>query len=280
MSNHMGKNRFYQIRMRVSDMAANVNLQESDPWWRVRELIEDFNENRKNTLAAGIYKTADETMSGYRPRTTKNGNLPHISHIMRKPVDLGTEFKNTADAETDIMMFLEIQKGRDPMRAMPYSMAYGATAACTIRMAEGVQKNGQKEASEDGSERPADIILADSWFASVNTAEQLEIRFKSRFVGVVKSAHTRFPKDFIESSMKTWPAGTHLVLHGTTGEGVKLLAIGYKYNKKKVLSFVATANAGHTEPGEPYRARWIGPGGERMSKNVQHPDIADRYFKY
>ena len=50
------------------------------------------------------------------------------------------------------------------------------------------------------------------------------------------------------------------------------MAIGYKYNKRKVLSFVATATAGHTEPGKAYRARWIGPGGEQSNEGnaVQH----------
>ena len=36
-----------------------------------------------------------------------------------------------------------------------------------------------------------------------------------------------------------WPGGSHIVLESTI-EGVELLAIGYKYNKKNVLFFIAT----------------------------------------
>ena len=56
--------------------------------------------------------------------------------------------------------------------------------------------------------------------------------------------------------MKEWPAGSHLVLEATTDVNMKLLAVGYKYNKGKVTCFIATAGAGHTEAGVSYEARW------------------------
>ena len=34
--------------------------------------------------------------------------------------------------------------------------------------------------------------------------------------------------------------------------GIKLMAIGYKYNSRKVLGFIATEGDGSTEPGDPY----------------------------
>jgi hypothetical protein len=52
--------------------------------------------------------------------------------------------------------------------------------------------------------------------------------------------------------MKNWPGGMSLLMEATTSKGVKLLAIGYKYNSSKVLCFVATKNAGSTVLGEPY----------------------------
>jgi hypothetical protein len=36
----------------------------------------------------------------------------------------------------------------------------------------------------------------------------------------------------------------NLTLEATTSKGVKLIAVGYKYNSFKVLCFVATKNAG------------------------------------
>ena len=55
--------------------------------------------------------------------------------------------------------------------------------------------------------------------------------------------------------MKNWPAGSNLVLEAKK-DRVDLIAIGYKYNKKKVICFIATKGSGHTEPGVPYEARW------------------------
>lgn len=48
------------------------------------------------TSSAANIKVLDETMSAYRPRTTKSGTLPYLSFILRKPEPLGTEFKTLA----------------------------------------------------------------------------------------------------------------------------------------------------------------------------------------
>jgi hypothetical protein len=62
------------------------------------------------------------------------------------------------------------------------------------------------------------------------------------------------PKGFLEDTMKDWGGGTHLVLQ-TVHKGVPLVAVGYKYNKKKVQCFIFNKGCGHTELGEPYEAR-------------------------
>ena len=57
--------------------------------------------------------------------------------------------------------------------------------------------------------------------------------------------------------MKDWPGGSYLVMRITprfTG-GRPLLAIGYKYNSRKVLGFISTEGSGSTEPGDPYLSR-------------------------
>ena len=280
MTRFMAEHRFQKIRRFVPMMAAVNERKESDPWWQVSAIVEDFNKNRQSRVAAGRYKVMDESMIGFRPRTTKLGDppLPNISHILRKPVPLGIELKNIACATTDLMLHLEIQKGKDPMRQQKYSQEHGGTCGCTLRMMESVKKCRQDDKNRDGTETPADIGLGDSWFASVNTAEQCALLLKSNFCGIVKTAHSRYPKAWLEGKMKQWPAGAHLVLEGTTSTGVRLLAIGYKYNKKKVLCFISTADGGHTEPGEPYKAKWIGENGEKFTKNVPRPDIVARYF--
>lgn len=69
-----------------------------DPWYMIRLLLDGYNSNRRRTVASSRNKTFDEAMSGFRPRTTKLGNLPNLSNIPRKPIPVGTEIKVAACA--------------------------------------------------------------------------------------------------------------------------------------------------------------------------------------
>ena len=75
----------------------------------------------------------DESMSAYRPQTTKTGNLPHLSMVERKPEDLGTELKVTADTATGMCLYLEIQKGKVAMQDVEFTNEFKATTACCVR---------------------------------------------------------------------------------------------------------------------------------------------------
>jgi hypothetical protein len=94
----------------------------------------------------------------------------------------------------------------------------------------------------------------------------------------VKTSHSLFPKKEIEEKMKTWPGGMSLVMESTTSKGVRLIAVGFKYNSSKVLCFVATKNAGSTLPGE-YRARFVDDFENLLSRPVDRPEIISKYFQ-
>lgn len=79
--------------------------------------------------------------------------------------------------------------------------------------------------------------------------------------------------------MCEWPAGSHLVMT-TTYQGVELLAIGHKYNKRKVISFIATKGAGHTQAGVPYEARWKDQNKNTMSRKIYRPEIVSKYYAH
>lgn len=107
-SNFMSLRRFQEIsplfNFAFSDSTrADWTSENFDPYYSIIQLDEDFNKNRKNTVAASFTKVLDESMSAFRPRTTKTGGLPNISYILRKPEPLGTEFKCVSCAETGIM---------------------------------------------------------------------------------------------------------------------------------------------------------------------------------
>ena len=78
------------------------------------------------------------------------------------------------------------------------------------------------------------------------------------FIGMVKTNTKVFCKDIIEKLTKDLPGGSYLVLRSKpmVPGGRPLVAIGYKYNARKVLSFIVTGNAGSTNTGIPYLSKY------------------------
>ena len=59
--------------------------------------------------------------------------------------------------------------------------------------------------------------------------------------------------------MKYWPGGSYLVMKITpiVPGGRPLLAIGYKYNSRNVLGFIANEGDGSNEQGDPYLSYFL-----------------------
>ena len=93
---------------------------------------------------------------------------------------------------------------------------------------------------------------------------------------MVKNCSTLFPKAGISEVMADWPGGTYVVFHC---EELDLYAIGYKYNKKKVLHFIMTPGAGSTAPGEAYQVRYSDGFGNLNTRSVLRPQVVTDYFK-
>ena len=97
----------------------------------------------------------------------------------------------------------------------------------------------------------------------------------------VKTNHAWYPKTELEAEMRDIPSGTYLTLACKCPDtNVDLIAIGYKYNAKKVLCFVMTKNAGRTTPGRPYVAKFADKYGNVSTRNVPRPDVLSQYFSY
>jgi hypothetical protein len=137
-----------------------------DPWYPIIDHVNGYNTNRTLRIAASKEKTVDETMSPFMPQTTKRGGLPHLSFVKRKPKPLGSEFKTVACAKTGVMLHLEIQRGKEPMKHCKFVNELAATAACTLRLGLATKHCGQLS----NDDTPKDVFYGDSWFASVKTA--------------------------------------------------------------------------------------------------------------
>jgi Transposase IS4 len=160
------------------------------------------------------------------------------------------------------------------MKKLQYA-EQGGTTACTLRLAAATKHNGQQRLKK--FKPKTEHVRGDSWFAGVHCAEKMA-EMGIEFGGPVKTNHKGFPKTDIEEKMKHWPSGSQLVMECTMPTGVKLIAVGYKYNSKKVLSFVFTANCGLTLPGVPYVARFNDRYGNVVHRDVPRPQVISEYF--
>ena len=93
----------------------------------------------------------------------------------------------------------------------------------------------------------------------------------------VKTAHSLFPKKYIESVTKDWPGGSHIVLK-TEFKGKTMYAVGYKYCSKKTLLFIFNEGAAGTEPGVPYITTWIDENNNQLFRDVPRPQVCAIYF--
>ena len=127
----------------------------------------------------------DESMSAFRPRTSRFGNLPHLSCIDRKPEPLGTELKVTNTTKIGLGLYLEIQRGRDGMADSEFVSEMKKTAACCCRMVKGTVSSSH----DDQRDGQVDTYLGDSscWAADGAIGPSRgTIRISSRCCGTLR----------------------------------------------------------------------------------------------
>lgn len=89
--------------------------------WAVFDaFLESLHGRRKDMFKLIITVLLDESMIGWRPKSTKTGGLPNITFEPRKPVNLGTMLRNCAERSTGILLYHQIVKDPDRMHQLPY----------------------------------------------------------------------------------------------------------------------------------------------------------------
>ena len=80
----------------------------------------------------------------------------------------------------------------------------------------------------------------------------------AKLIGTMKTNTKGFCKETIEKLTKDWPGGSYLILRSEPMvPGYRpLIAIGYKYNVQKVLSYIVTDNTGSTNTGITYLSKY------------------------
>jgi hypothetical protein len=129
------------------------------------------------------------------------------------------------------------------MRVAKYSAEHGCTSGCSLRLSEACYQPVDPEQKRD--------VKGDSWFGHVRLADNFGQQ-GIRAMLQIKTGHALYPAKFMEEKLKEAPGGCCITMKGKGPSGTDLLAIGYTYNSKRVLKFVATSDAGSTKAGTPY----------------------------
>ncbi|KAL7548885.1 hypothetical protein ACHAWF_013195 [Thalassiosira exigua] len=241
-----------------------------DPWNQIMGLVKGFNSNRKTLMAASFLKIMDELMSAFQPRSTPDGGLPHFSYVSRKPRPFGVEFKVLVCGVTKIMLYLEIQRGKEAVNGEEYgkyAQDVGPTAAFIKGVISETANMGfkLKERRNAVADEKPDKFMEDSWFASCKATREAQ-KLGHEFFGPIKTATAGFPKDEIKKLMEDWPSGSYIVLER---EGHKLFAVEYKYSLRSKRQ---------TTAGKSYMAKWADQHGNVKTKPIPRPEVISDYF--
>jgi hypothetical protein len=157
-----------------------------DPCAPVRNFIKAFNDNMVVVLKPGLILVVDEIMCmwlGLELKYSWNG-LPHLTKLPRKPRGVGAEMKAMCCGESGVLLRLNLMEGKERMQRAEFADQYQAGTATVLRLCNPFKG------------RPR-IVVTDSAFSSVNTLVAVRQNLGMYFMGAVKTAHTKYPKQLL-----------------------------------------------------------------------------------
>lgn len=175
------------FRLRVP-RTSDDDVEENDPWYQVRELIDEFNSNMVASFKPGKFIVVDEIMSAWKGLSGEFqlDGIPHQQKIARKPEGIGAEMKAAACGESGITLQLDIMEGAEAMKSKAFTKEYGSGCAAVLRLLAPWKYQNK-------------VVIADSAFSSLLTLMALWCLYKTFFIGIVKTAHSFFPNEYFKN---------------------------------------------------------------------------------
>ena len=226
-------------------------------WQLVDDFVSAINQHRKANFEPSGMICVDESMVRWYGLGGSwiSVGLPHYVAMDRKPED-GCEIQSACCTGSGIICQIKLCKSKSECeraaQAQDNEPANDATAAHTTDNGKSSKSAGTSAVLE--LTRPWHstnrIVVADSAFASVNTAVQLNKR-RLGFIGVVKTATKRFPMEPLQDTVL--PSRGQYTGMATSVDNATLMA--YVWSDRDRRYFIATA--GSMVQGQLYqRIRW------------------------
>jgi hypothetical protein len=151
----------------------------------------------------------DESMSGWRPKTSKLGGLPNITWEPRKPVPLGTQLHNGVECFTGCLMFQDVVQNVEEQQRKKYFFVDQDAERAEMEMSHlpGKQKMQAHVAEvlrqvEGAAVAEGGWVGGDAWFGSVMNCVEVMKRHKVHSTFVIKGHSLMFPMGVLHSVLE------------------------------------------------------------------------------
>ena len=260
-------------------------------WEIFEDMLDAFNGQRRELMRA-VLLLLDESVSGWRPKTSKYGGLPSYTFEPRKPVPLGTMFRNGAESITGLLLFQDIvqdpslqsQKEYEGVPAHCPGVKDGRVPAHTaevLRQVKGARGPKSRVVEHEGKRRRKEDKLrhvgGDAWFGSIVTAVETKRSFDVESTWILKGNTHLFPKNQLAAVLAARHGkrieGKWVVMTAVIAE-VPIIAMAHAWSQKAVSFFVSTC--GRTCPAtKSCRSHFEDDWGNVSSKELPRPQLAD-----
>jgi hypothetical protein len=242
--------------------------------------IKEYNSLRTTSIRV-IYLMLDESMSGWRPKTSKRGGLPHISHEPRKPVPLGTMIRNAVECTTGIFVHHDLvdssnEQWKKKFSLPPETSHLPRKEEISYHCAEVLRQCEESKVVEGG------WVGGDAWFGSIESCLELKKRFNVYSTFIIKQNVNYYPMQVLHKVLLarhgSKPAG-HWVVMQTTIAGVELIAMAYAWSQKGVAYMISSCGKTVMHE-EPYLSRYEDDYGNVQEKELPRPTVAHMLYEF
>ena len=234
--NIISRTRFKELR---HDVTFSFPADSSDRWRMIRDFIVAITDHRASHVIPSQNICVDESMSrwyGLRGDWIDTG-LPHYVSMDQK-LENGCELKTAACGKSGIIIRIENVVSAEDTSLRDFESEHLHGTAVTLRLLQPWFHTNR-------------VVCADSYYASVHTAESLYEK-GLRFTGVVKTSNKIYPMKYL-SHFEIAEKGEHVSLVSKPIAGPHLMAVMWvDRDRRYFISSVRTTN-GRTPI---YRERW------------------------